>query len=237
MKALTISLFLFATLSTTAQSLKIQLHAKLPEWRLQDGCDVFFSDVFSDSVNWQDYIKIPNPQENIGIDRGKVLQMERRSTYVTTPLLLWKMKGLEYKLKIVNIGITNTVLLEDTWEDTLVVLVGTKEYFFRASTDSLNGRFNILFPCVLGIDSSVTVAPIREVIKEVTIYPNPSKGEINIKAPQGKYQVTLVDAIGRVVRRYNQSGNIKTDLPNGMYWVVVVDEMGNRITRPLEIRN
>jgi len=127
--------------------------------------------------------------------------------------------------------------LEDTRLHVIKPINGELHYGFISWYDDQPCRFRLIYlGGVLAINNQVTAAPVRNEVKEVTIYPNPSNGNLNIKAPIGKYQVTFVSVLGNFRKVYNHVGKIQTDLPNGSYWVVVEDEFGRRETKSLIIK-
>jgi hypothetical protein len=55
--------------------------------------------------------------------------------------------------------------------------------------------------------AKTTVTPSEETVKEITVYPNPTKGEVNIALPEnGKWQIIITDITGRAVWQQTCNG-------------------------------
>ncbi len=195
-----------------------------------DGVAVLFGN-YSDSVDLDDALKIMNPNENIYILRhGTALAGEKRTSRDTIPLYLESM-NLSYThafdIKTIN---EDGWILQDTRLNRIYPINDSLHTLFISWYDDNPCRFRLIYignPLLL--NNNITAAPTLNEIKEVTIYPNPSKGDITIKAPQGKYTVSFRG--NNMVKSFNHIGIIKTELPNGMYHVVVADEFGRAETK------
>jgi len=61
---------------------------------------------------------------------------------------------------------------------------------------------------MLGANTSVN----ETVLENVTVYPNPSNGIINVKSPLDVLDVTVFDISGKIVHRTILNGNLSIDL-------------------------
>ena len=69
---------------------------------------------------------------------------------------------------------------------------------------------------------------------EIKIFPNPTTGEIRIMESEDDLDVTIVDALGRIVREissYNNSIDI-SELPKGIYYISFYNS-NRKITKPI----
>lgn len=67
----------------------------------------------------------------------------------------------------------------------------------------------------------------------VSIYPNPSKGDVTIEAPGAK-EIVVVDPLGRIVRKIDAVGNSKIHLSNlnkGFYFIKIYHESSTIVKR------
>jgi len=79
------------------------------------------------------------------------------------------------------------------------------------------------------VDSIIGVGIEREDKVEICkIYPNPSRGVINLDLPEGVTALTLFDAAGRRLKKLEVAPRIKLDLPSGVYFLMVRGECNVR---------
>ena len=105
-----------------------------------------------------------------------------------------------------------------------------------------NGNYSVVVTNTNGCSSTsscVTVnsAGINENKEESTIsvYPNPTKGKVNLTIPTEQANVSIYNALGKVIANYSNVQNGATiDLsnnPNGVYLIHVATEKGTSILR------
>lgn len=105
-----------------------------------------------------------------------------------------------------------------------------------------NGNYSVIVTNTNGCSSTsscVTVnsAGINENKEEstVSVYPNPTKGKINLNIPTEQANVSVYNALGKVIANYsNVQNGAAIDLsndPNGVYLIHVATEKGTSILR------
>ena len=74
---------------------------------------------------------------------------------------------------------------------------------------------------------SIMVTDLEEQVSKVNIYPNPSKGAVNV---EGTGHVSVMNLLGQTVREFDLDGKTTLELPGGVYFVQV-----NGITKKLVV--
>jgi hypothetical protein len=181
-----------------------------------------------------DAIKLTNPNENIYILRNGIkLAGEKRTSRDTIPLYLENMNNTPLHALDIKTFNEDGWILEDTRLNRFVNINDSLHNLFLTWYDDQPCRFRLIYIGSTLAINNTTVAPIRNEVKEVTIYPNPSNGNITIKAPAGKYTVTFYG--NNMIKTFNHLGEIKTGLPKGNYYVSILDEYGKRIVKLIEV--
>ena len=99
---------------------------------------------------------------------------------------------------------------------------GNKESVWGMDLDNSNNGFPVLVRTGLSVDSHTE--------KELTIYPNPTNGMVNIEGMEAA-QVQVYNVFGQLVKTGLHSNEINMEgLPQGVYFLNVFDEKGNRST-------
>lgn len=196
---------------------------------LETGIAAFYSSqLWSDSVDLNDAPVLTNPfSETMAIKRnGYLLASEKRSTFDTIPLKMWGMHSGIYELQFKLVNMPHNMFLQHIPTGTLYPIVDSFIFSFN-STCTGNEDYRIIFMNVLAIDTTPPVYYVREAIKEIKAYPNPTTNQVSIKLPDGKYTVRLCNQIKRnaeKVATFQMDGFIA-----GIYYATVEDNIG-RIT-------
>ena len=74
---------------------------------------------------------------------------------------------------------------------------------------------------------SIMVTDLEEHVSKVNVYPNPSKGAVNV---EGTGHVAVMNLLGQTVREFDLDGKTTMELPRGVYFVQV-----NGITKKLVV--
>ena len=109
-------------------------------------------------------------------------------------------------------------------------------------TATANGSYAVEVTNSFGCSSTsncviISVVGINENNAEasISVYPNPTKGKVNLKMPTEQASVSVYNALGKVIANYNNVQNGATiDLsnnPNGVYLIHVATEKGTSILR------
>lgn len=80
---------------------------------------------------------------------------------------------------------------------------------------------------VTPIGGNVGFAKLDQARRQTSVYPNPATTSINVKAPEGKYIVTVKSTIGSVVKsvELNSAGKIETsELRPGIYFITIENQ-------------
>ena len=94
-------------------------------------------------------------------------------------------------------------------------------------------------PVVNGVSNPQTVGGSVPVVSNVTVYPNPSSGQITLKADASVRSAVLTNDLGIVLEDINftNAGKLTSmDLNPGVYTLISIDEHGNRATERIVIR-
>jgi len=94
-------------------------------------------------------------------------------------------------------------------------------------------------PVVNGVSNPQTVGGNVPVVSNVTVYPNPSSGQITLKADASVRSAVLTNDLGIVLEDINftNAGKLTSmDLNPGVYTLISLDENGNRATERIVIR-
>jgi hypothetical protein len=109
-------------------------------------------------------------------------------------------------------------------------------------TATANGSYAVEVTNSFGCSSTsncviISVVGINENNAEasISVYPNPTKGKVNLKMPTEQAGVSVYNALGKVITNYNHFQNgAAIDLsnnPNGVYLIHVATEQGTSILR------
>lgn len=78
---------------------------------------------------------------------------------------------------------------------------------------------------------------------EISLYPNPTSGELNVLSQQAILEIQIVNVQGQIIARYVEIGtstvqkiNLPNSIPNGIYMVQVLTETGQLFTEKLMIQ-
>lgn len=124
---------------------------------LADGVYTEYSNLYHDSVNWEDAYKMTNILENLGLSRyGSVLAVERRPIISATDTLffkLWKTTRRSYQLEFVTSSLDHpgmTGYLQDNYlnTNTELLLSGTTRVNFAVNSDPASAdvsRFRVVY--------------------------------------------------------------------------------------------
>lgn len=105
-----------------------------------------------------------------------------------------------------------------------------------------NGSYSVTVTTSEGCSSTSACVEINAVslneskfVSNVSIYPNPTKGKVNLTIPTEQANVSVYNALGKVIANYNNVQNgASIDLsnnPNGVYLIHVSTEKGTSILR------
>lgn len=91
-------------------------------------------------------------------------------------------------------------------------------------------RVGATFADVTPLGSNVGLSKKEQSFRQTSIFPNPAKAFFNVKAPEGKYIVSINNSIGSMVKTtdLNSTGKIElSDLRPGVYYVTVENAKTN----------
>ena len=94
-------------------------------------------------------------------------------------------------------------------------------------------------PVVNGASNPQTVGGSAPIVSNVSVYPNPSSGQITLKADASVRSAVLTNDLGIVLENINftNAGKLTSlDLNPGVYTLISTDENGNRATERIVIR-
>jgi hypothetical protein len=94
-------------------------------------------------------------------------------------------------------------------------------------------------PVVTGVSNPQTVGGSMPIISNVTVYPNPSSGQVTLKADASVRSAVLTNDLGIVLEDIHFTNDAKLtslDLNPGVYTLTSIDENGNRATERIVIR-
>jgi len=107
------------------------------------------------------------------------------------------------------------------------VTVGSIDWTASAGTTADNSQWIVKDKDVvdnLGLHTFGTTGLSKFSASKTIIYPNPATAYFNVKAPEGKYLVSINNSIGKLVKTsdLNSTGKIEiSDLSSGLYFVTV----------------
>ncbi|MEI6765543.1 MAG: T9SS type A sorting domain-containing protein [Bacteroidota bacterium] len=133
-----------------------------------------------------------------------------------------------------NLAAQTGIYLEDKKTNTLIDLVETPEYTYNAEAGDDVNRFVVHFK-----NAAVTGIPAIVKVSDITLYPNPNKGNFTLSFGENVPDATTVevyDIVGQKVlsTNYNNAGTADIDMnnaPAGLYFVVVRGDGVNKIMK------
>jgi len=83
-------------------------------------------------------------------------------------------------------------------------------------------------------DTSVTLSVDRNELKKIKIYPNPTKGYMNINNTESgnPFDASVFNLMGKLIKKFSVKNSYKLDVSNfnsGMYFIVFKDSHGNLV--------
>jgi len=95
----------------------------------------------------------------------------------------------------------------------------------KANIDEI--RVGATWADVTPVGGNVGISKRDQAIRQTAIFPNPATTFLNVKAPEGKYNVSVNNSIGSLVKSadLNSTGKIDlSDLHSGIYYVTIENE-------------
>ncbi|MEZ4778905.1 MAG: T9SS type A sorting domain-containing protein [Flavobacteriaceae bacterium] len=138
----------------------------------------------------------------------------------------------EYEISIANLEgtdlIASTIYLWDT-EEKIITNLNNNAYLFSAEKGNHSGRFMVLFS--KGSFKNSTLGIANTEIENVTIFPNPTEGVLNISAPKSQIEeITIFDVQGRIIERTNPNYDSATlnisKYKSSVYFIQIKTEQG-----------
>jgi hypothetical protein len=156
--ALAVGFFTTLTVAATPLTNMVKIDTRLYSGTIIADANVVVFDVaYSNAVDLDDALKMPNSGENFGIQRGSsILVVEGRQPAVandSVPFKMWNMRLQAYKLEIIASNLVTpglVAVLQDAYLNTSTVLnsTGTTTVNFTVSSaagSSASNRFRIIF--------------------------------------------------------------------------------------------
>lgn len=239
----------------SVDSVKLNATLYLPGNKVADGNVVFFGSSYSNLVDSNDVLKLPNLGENFFIlqDSGTYI-VAKRDLIGTSDSVFYAFSNLApdtYTLKfepsnLEEVGLSAKLI--DHYADTTfdVSLNTDTDFSFEVDSNatSMIGRFTLVF----NRDTVSRLAKVKEDLLQ-KVFPNPvTNKELFVELSNefsGKCLIQVVNTMGQIIfkQMVSQTENKKTirvdfenKLPSGIYHVILSDEKGKKTTRNIIVR-
>jgi len=155
-----------------------------------------------------------NGNDGVGLFKGEVL-IDAVGVPTVAPTSGWDVAGV------------TTATLDHTLVRKASVTVGTTDWAASAGTTAGDSQWIVSAKddfSNLGTHTFGTVGLNKLSASKTMVYPNPATSYFNVKAPEGKYLVSVNNSIGSLVKTtsLNSTGKIEiSDLQPGIYYVTI----------------
>ena len=145
---------------------------------------------------------------------------------------------LTWDAPMITPNLDHFVIMDDMAEKEVVTIpyTGAQSYEYVDMVDLIGDYlYSVHSVYVRGEEScesadesvSIMVTDLEEHVSKVNVYPNPSKGAVNV---EGTGHVSVMNLLGQTVREFDLDGKTTLELPRGVYFVQV-----NGITKKLVV--
>jgi hypothetical protein len=173
-----------------------------------------FDPNFNNGIDGNDFGKLMNNFENMGVNHSMVLSVDRRAipeSEETIPLFMnqYQVTDYEFKINLENWNNSIVVFVQDNYLNTTTLIDPTQPYAFSVDQNIpesvASDRFSLVFDnTTLGVEDNVLGS-------DFSLYPNPTQdGHFSIKTPNlsGEVNLEIVNLLGQQV--YNNDINVES---------------------------